>query len=66
MVSKYKKHLSAVTFPWRSLLRGRGDDSDSESDEEGGYLPPDYIYSDFHKLDVEKEGGYLNLIRNLL
>lgn len=65
-MSKYKKHLSAVTFPRRRLLYGMGDDRDSESDEEGGYLPPVYKYSDFHDMDVEKEGGYVNLIKNLV
>jgi len=66
MAMKYKKHLSAITFPRRRLLRGRGDDRDSESDDEGGYLPPQYKYSDFNDMDVEIEGGYTNLIINLV
>jgi len=66
MVSKYKKHLSAVTFPRRRLLRGRGDDRDSESDDEGGYLPPVDSRTDFRRLNLKDEGEYIDLVKNLV
>ena len=60
MVSKYKKHLSTVTFPRRRLLLGRGDDRDSENDDEGGYLPPVDSRTDFRRLNLRYEVYYID------